>query len=155
MNLTNFSLFLPHKHDFHSDHISAYFIGMRIGKGLRSCVECFSYRTNHINKIGEFGYFLPVRKKQKSLLYSSFISQQSLCFENLFKIRKIYHDIGDDFEAELFKKNKLEEKILLQTDIRNYKEFQKYENRLSDIHPFKFFFNWYIANKIISKYEKN
>ncbi|WP_045595715.1 PIG-L deacetylase family protein [Vibrio vulnificus] len=151
LKLSNIVLFLPYKNDFHADHIAAYFSGMNAYKSLKNVSECYSYRTNHVNLLSDFSHYntISIAKKRKS--YSCFISQDFLCFDNLSKVRHFYHFTKKDVESELFCLNKLEN-IDSDVDIRKFKKFEIYENKLSDIHPYKFAFNHKYAHREFLKH---
>lgn len=154
LNLSNIMIFLPYKNDFHADHVAAYFSGMNLYKHLKNITECYSYRTNHVNLLRDFSYYntISIAKKRKS--YSYFISQSFLCFENLFKVRCFYHATKKNIESELFCLNKLED-IDSDIDIRKFKKFKIYENKLSDIHPYKLASNHKHAHREFLKYVEN
>lgn len=151
LNLDECTLFIPYQKDFHSDHIATFFLGMDVYRNLDIVFECFSYRTNHVSLLNDFRYYNTIAAKKKREAYSLFISQSYLCFENLFKIRRLYHNLNNDLESELFSINKLEEYDHL-LDYRKFSQFKKYENNLSDIHPYKFALNHNIAHREFFKH---
>lgn len=151
LNLDECTLFIPCQKDFHSDHIAAFFSGMDVYRNLDIVSECFSYRTNHVSLLSDFFYYNTIEAKKKREAYSFFISQSYLCFENLFKVRRLYHNVGYELESELFSINKLEESESL-LDYREFSQFQRYENNLSDIHPYKLALNHKIAHREFFKH---
>lgn len=140
LELSKFVLFIPYKKDFHADHIAAYFSAMNVYKHTHNITECYSYRTNHINLLSDFSYYNTIEIETKRRAYSCFISQSYLCFENLFKIRRLYHSVNYELESELFSINKLDD-LYNFVDYRSFSDFKRFENNLSDIHPYKLFSN--------------